>query len=62
MLNVFTRGADGEIRHFWGSEMLFAGSDPGQDPRPTDSIDPQWGLFDFLPEGRGDFQPRLAYP
>ena len=62
MLNVFRRSADGVIRHFWGSELLFAGSDPGQDPRPTDSIDPQWGMFDFLPEGRGDFQPRLTYP
>jgi predicted dithiol-disulfide oxidoreductase (DUF899 family) len=61
MLNVFRR--DGEtIRHFWGSELLFAPSEPGQDPRPSDTIDPLWGLFDFTPEGRGtDWYPRLSY-
>jgi len=32
MLNVFHR--DGEtIRHFWGSELLYAPTDSGQDPR-----------------------------
>ena len=33
MLNVFRRDADGTIRHFWGSELMFAPTDPGQDPR-----------------------------
>jgi predicted dithiol-disulfide oxidoreductase (DUF899 family) len=61
MLNVFRREADGTIRHFWGSEMLFSEGDDGQDPRPSDSIDPQWGMFDFTPEGRGDFHPALDY-
>ena len=61
MLNVFRR--DGEvIRHFWGSELLYVPPDPGQDPRHTDSIDPQWNLFDFTPEGRGaDWYPELSY-
>jgi len=61
MLNVFHR--DGEtIRHFWGSELLFAPSVPGQDPRHSDTIDPLWNLFDFTPEGRGtDWYPRLSY-
>jgi predicted dithiol-disulfide oxidoreductase (DUF899 family) len=61
MLNVFRR--DGEaIRHFWGSELLDAPTEPGQDPRHTDSIDPQWNLFDFTPEGRGtDWYPELSY-
>jgi predicted dithiol-disulfide oxidoreductase (DUF899 family) len=61
MLNVFRR--DGEvIRHFWGSELLFAPCDPGQDPRHSDTIDPLWNLFDFMPEGRGtDWYPALSY-
>src|SRR6202012_4692968 len=32
MMNVFQRTPDG-IRHFWSSELLYAPSDPGQDPR-----------------------------
>ncbi len=51
MMNVFRRDADG-IRHFWGSELLYATTDPGQDPRHADSIDPLWNLFDFTPGGR----------
>jgi predicted dithiol-disulfide oxidoreductase (DUF899 family) len=61
MLNVFRRDGD-TIRHFWGSELLFGPSEEGQDPRPSDTIDPLWGLFDFTPEGRGtDWYPRLSY-
>jgi predicted dithiol-disulfide oxidoreductase (DUF899 family) len=57
MLNVFRR--DGKvIRHFWGSELLYIPPNPGQDPHHADSIDPQWNLFDFTPEGRGtDWYP-----
>jgi predicted dithiol-disulfide oxidoreductase (DUF899 family) len=61
MLNVFRRDGDA-IRHFWGSELLYAPSEPGQDPRHSDTIDPLWGLFDFVPEGRGtDWYPALSY-
>ena len=61
MLNVFRRDGDG-IRHFWGSELMFATAEPGQDPRHSDTIDPLWNLFDFTPEGRGtDWYPRLSY-
>jgi predicted dithiol-disulfide oxidoreductase (DUF899 family) len=61
MLNVFHR--DGEvIRHCWGSELLFQPSDPGQDQRHGDTIDPLWNLFDLTSEGRGtDWYPALAY-
>lgn len=61
MLNVFRR--DGEmIRHFWGSELLYAPTEPGHDPRHSDTIDPLWNLFDFTPEGRGtDWYPQLSY-
>jgi predicted dithiol-disulfide oxidoreductase (DUF899 family) len=61
MLNVFRRDSDA-IRHFWGSELLYEPSDPGQDPRHADTIDPLWNLFDFAPEGRGtDWYPSLSY-
>lgn len=53
MLNVFERDADGTIRHFWGSELMFEPPDPGQDPRHSDTIDPLWNLYDFTRDGRG---------
>jgi predicted dithiol-disulfide oxidoreductase (DUF899 family) len=62
MLNVFHREA-GAIRHFWGSEMLYAPTDPGQDPRHVGTIEPLWNFFDLVPEGRsGDWEEQLAYP
>lgn len=61
MLNVFQR-QNTIIRHFWGSELAFAPTEPGQDPRHVDLIDPQWNLFDFTPEGRGsNWYPALNY-
>jgi predicted dithiol-disulfide oxidoreductase (DUF899 family) len=61
MLNVFHR--DGEtIRHFWGSELFYAPSDPGQDPRHVGTIEPVWNLFDFTREGRPmDWDEQLRY-
>ena len=56
MCNVFTRGPDG-IRHFWGSELLFAPS-PWH-PRHVDQIFSMWHFLDLTPEGRGDFFPSL---
>ncbi len=52
MLNVFRRQGD-EIRHFWGAEMLYAPSEPGQDSRSNDTWDTVWNLLDLTPEGRG---------
>lgn len=61
MLNVFRREGVA-IRHCWGSELLDAPTEPEQDPRHVDAIDPQWNLFDFTPEGRGtDWYPELSY-
>jgi predicted dithiol-disulfide oxidoreductase (DUF899 family) len=61
MLNVFRR-ARGVIRHFWGSELLYAPTDPGQDPRHVGTIEPVWNLFDLTPEGRGtDWDEQLNY-
>lgn len=60
-LNVFAR-KDGTIRHTWCSELMFAPSEPGQNPRHVDAIWPLWNLFDLTPEGRGtDWYPKLAY-
>jgi len=61
MLNVFRR-EDGAVRHFWGSELVFAPDDPGQDHRALDLIDPLWGLLDLTPDGRGErFFPKVDY-
>jgi predicted dithiol-disulfide oxidoreductase (DUF899 family) len=60
-LNVFVR-RDGEIHHFYNTELLFAPREPGMDGRHVDSIWPIWSVFDFTPEGRGtDWYPRLSY-
>ena len=60
MLNVFRREG-GVVRHFWGSEMLYVPPEPDQDYRHNDLIDPLWNLLDTTPEGRGQFEPKLAY-
>ncbi len=57
--NIFVR-RDGEIRHFYGAEMLYVEL-PGQHPRHVDRIWPVWNLLDMTPEGRGDWFPKLAY-
>jgi predicted dithiol-disulfide oxidoreductase (DUF899 family) len=60
-LNVFTRDGDA-IRHTWGSELMFAPTEPGQHPRHIDMMWPLWNLFDLTREGRGkDWYPKLAY-
>jgi predicted dithiol-disulfide oxidoreductase (DUF899 family) len=61
MLNVFHKRRDGTIRHFWGSELVFAPEDPGQNHRALDIVDPLWGLLDTTPDGRGDFFPKVNY-
>lgn len=63
VLNVFQRDGD-VIRHFWGSELMFAPSDPGQHPRHAGTIEPIWNLFDLTREGRpsdSDWDEQLAY-
>ena len=61
MLTVFHR--DGAtIRHFWSSELFYAPTEPGQDPRHVGTIEPVWNLFDFTREGRGtDWDEQLSY-
>ena len=61
MLNVFHR--DGEtIRHFWGAELTYAPTDPGQDHRSVGTLEPRWNLFDLPREGRPtDWDEQLSY-
>jgi predicted dithiol-disulfide oxidoreductase (DUF899 family) len=61
MLNVFQRDS-GVIRHFWGSELFYAPTDPGQDPRHVGTLEPVWNLLDLTPEGRPtDWDEQLSY-
>lgn len=60
MLNVFRRDGSA-IRHIWGSELLYVPPEPGEEYRHNDALDPVWNLFDLIPEGRGDFEPKLEY-
>jgi predicted dithiol-disulfide oxidoreductase (DUF899 family) len=61
MLNVFHRDGD-VIRHFWSTELLYAPTDPGQDPRHVGTLEPLWNFFDLTPEGRPpDWEEQLSY-
>jgi len=61
MMNVFRRDGD-VVRHFWGSELFYAKSDPGEDDRGVDLLNPVFNMLDLTPEGRGDFYTKLRYP
>ena len=61
MLTVFVRDGD-VIRHFWSSELFYAQSEPGQDPRHVGTLEPVWNLFDLTAEGRpAQFDEQLNY-
>jgi predicted dithiol-disulfide oxidoreductase (DUF899 family) len=60
MINVFQKDG-GKVRHFWASEMLYAPTDPGQDPRHAGTLEPLWNLFDLTREGRPKWDEQLDY-
>jgi predicted dithiol-disulfide oxidoreductase (DUF899 family) len=60
MANVFIKDGDA-IRHFWGSELLFAPDIDGGNSRHIDMAWPLWNIFDMTPDGRGAFFPQLRY-
>ncbi len=60
LLSVFHRDADG-IRHFWSSELDFAPTESGQDPRGIGTCETLWNLMDFTPEGRPNWHEQLQY-
>ena len=51
----------GKVRHFWGSELSWAPSEPGQNHRSGDAVSALWGLLDMTPEGRRQFLAKLVY-
>ena len=60
-VNIFRKEKDA-IHHFYNSELLYAPTEPGQDPRHVDLIWPIWNVFDLTPEGRGtDWRPKYSY-
>ncbi len=59
MGNVFVK-RDGAVRHFWGTELLYANLDGH--PRHMDQMWPLWNILDLTPAGRGDdWSPSLTY-
>jgi predicted dithiol-disulfide oxidoreductase (DUF899 family) len=61
MLTVFHRDANA-IRHFWSSELFYAPTEPGQDPRHVGTLEPLWNMLDLTPEGRPqNWQEQLSY-
>jgi len=61
MMTVFKRWPDGAMRLAWASELLFAPTDPGQDPRHLGTVEPLWTLFDLTPDGRPSADEQLEY-
>ena len=60
VLHTFVR-RDGQVRHFYSSEMAFTPADAGQNQRHIDMMWPLWNVLDTTPEGRGtDWYPKLA--
>jgi predicted dithiol-disulfide oxidoreductase (DUF899 family) len=61
MLTVFHRDRDA-IRHFWSSELFYAPTDSGQDPRHVGTLEPLWNMLDLTPDGRPpDWEEQLSY-
>jgi predicted dithiol-disulfide oxidoreductase (DUF899 family) len=61
MLTVFHRDRDA-IRHFWSSELFYAPTESGQDPRHVGTLEPLWNMLDLIPEGRPtDWEEQLSY-
>jgi predicted dithiol-disulfide oxidoreductase (DUF899 family) len=57
-LNVFTKDADGTIRHFYTAHPTMA---TDIQERGIDPYTPVYNLLDVTPEGRGDWYASLSY-
>jgi predicted dithiol-disulfide oxidoreductase (DUF899 family) len=57
-ISVFTRGADGTVRHFYSRGAQLAHN---RRERGIDLLSPVWHLLDLTPQGRGDWYPSLSY-
>jgi len=57
-LSVFTRDADGTLRHFYSVHPRLA---PDIKERGIDELNPIWNFLDLTPQGRGTFYTSLDY-
>ena len=57
-ISVFTRDADGTLRHFYSGHP-WLGSDIKE--RGIDELNPIWNFLDLTPHGRGKFYASLEY-
>lgn len=57
-VSVFTRGADGSVRHFY---TVHPAMSEQIDQRGIDLLSPVWHMLDLTPEGRDDWYPELSY-
>ncbi len=57
-ISVFTRAADGTLRHIYSKGAQLADN---RRERGIDLLSPVWQLLDLTPQGRGNWYPALAY-
>jgi predicted dithiol-disulfide oxidoreductase (DUF899 family) len=57
-ISVFTRDADGTLRHFYSVHPRMA---PDIEERGIDLLSPLWHFMDLTPQGRGDWSASLSY-
>jgi len=57
-VSVFTRGANGTLRHLYTAHPRMA---PDIQERGIDLLAPMWHFMDLTPQGRGDWYASLAY-
>jgi predicted dithiol-disulfide oxidoreductase (DUF899 family) len=57
-ISVFTKDADGTLRHFYSGHPWL---DPEIKERGIDELTPIWNLLDLTPQGRGKFYASLDY-
>src|SRR5712672_3205321 len=57
-ISVFTRGADGSLRHFYSAHPWMA---PDIRERGIDLLAPIWHFMDLTPQGRGNWYAKLDY-
>jgi predicted dithiol-disulfide oxidoreductase (DUF899 family) len=57
-LSVFTRDAEGTIRHFYSTHPQLA---PDMRERGVDLLSPVYNVLDLTPQGRGDWYASLDY-
>jgi predicted dithiol-disulfide oxidoreductase (DUF899 family) len=57
-VSVFTKDADGTVRHFYSAHPRMA---PEIQERGIDLLAPVWNFLDLTPQGRGNWYASLAY-